>query len=253
MTDETKELRFSFATLQREIESVSKLAHRYLTRDGVHRLTKAKQQLDLFKSKPAQMVVWEVPESEPIRTKLSVAEYEQRGGGKGKGPHIHGALSFKWQMTTSEKAVKDMLLCGKASTIIRLCEGEGDEAPIISVWKMEIGVGAAESPGCFFHVQVPSVDGDTQPAVSVPVPRLPIFPPTPMACLEFALGELFQMGWVKHVDRAGTPLSVWRGIQQAHLSRHFTWQLEQITKTEGSPLMHLKGFPGRDLLMSAGS
>ena len=242
MTEKRKELRLNFANLQKELESVSKLAHRFLTREGSHRLDAATRQLNFFKSRPGERVTWEVPSEEPIRTTVSKAQYEQRESGKKKGPHIHGAISFKWEMITSRKTVNEVLVCGKASTVVRLCEGEGDEAPVLSMWRMEIGVGAAKSPGCFFHIQVPA---------SVPVPRLPVFPPTPMACLEFVLGELFQREWVQHVDRAGTPLDIWRSIQQEHLSSYFKWQLQQIEKTEGSPLMHLKGFPGTDLLASS--
>ena len=73
-----------------------------------------------------------------------------------------------------------------------------------------------------------------------------------MACLEFVLGELFQRDWVKHVDRAGILSNLWRSIQQQHLSSYLNWQLQQVERTEGSPLMHLKGFPGADLLMSNG-
>lgn len=250
MTDKPKELRLNFANLQRELESLPRLAHPFLTQEGSHRLDEAKRQLNVFKSKPGETVTWEVPSEEPIRTKVSKAQYEQRESGKQKGPHIHGALSFKWEMATSEKAVKEVLLCGKASTMIRLCEGEGDEASVLSMWKMEVGVGAAASPGCFFHIQVLGTEEDPPFPESIPVPRLPVFPPTPMACLEFVLGELFQRDWVKHVNRTGTPLNLWRSIQQQHLSRHLKWQLQQIERTEGSPLMHLKGFPGADLLMS---
>src|SRR5437868_8755675 len=204
MTDRPKELRLNFANLQKELESVPNLARPFLTPEGTYRLDEAKRQLSVFKSKPGQPVTWEVPRDAPIRTVLSKGQYERRDSGKQKGPHIHGALSFKWEMTTSEKAVKEILLCGKASTMICLCEGEGDEARVLSMWKMEIGVGAAASPGCFFHIQVPGTEEDPPFPESIPVPRLPVFPPTPMACLEFVLGELFQRDWMTHVDRAGT-------------------------------------------------
>ncbi|HVO55259.1 MAG TPA: hypothetical protein VMT37_12690 [Solirubrobacterales bacterium] len=237
MAEGPKRLRFNFASLQKELEAIVDLAGPFLTAESVRRLQQSKYWLASLKSQPGKRVTWSVPSDEPIRTRESEGEYEAKDGGKG--PIVEGALSFVWDMETSPKSVTEVELIGKASTMIRLCEKSGDTHRELSTWKMEIGIGAAESPGCFFHVQMPS---------QLPVPRLPIFPPTPMVCMEFLLGELFQRDWQRRVDGDGQSMTIWRGVQRDRLGRFFQWQQEQL-KGGGSPLMHLKGFPGPDLFV----
>jgi hypothetical protein len=243
-----KYLRLNFATLQKEMEVVPAVARDFLSAEGTLRLEKAKGWLNSFKSRPGEPFTWEIPRSEPITTRPSDGEYEGKKSQKTqKGPIVIGALSFKWHLKTGPKPVRDVFLVDNATTQLRLYKDAVLPANELSMWRMEIGM--HDSPGCFFHAQVLGTDEQPPFPKALPVPRLPIFPPTPMTCLEYLLSELFQIGWQQHLEKSSSPLNLWRGIQRDRLSSFLKWQLGQITHSTGSPLVHLKAFPGADVLM----
>lgn len=237
-------LRLSLPDLRQEIEAASKLASDFLSSEGLRRLEQAQYDLSTALARPESSFTWQVPREEPIWTKLSRAEYERKP--RGKGPEVVGALSFSWEMRTGAGRSKDLFLTGNATTMLRLHDAEGEEETAVSMWRMEVG--AHDSPGCCFHTQVLGTKPHPPFPNSLPVPRLPIFPPTPMACLEFLLSELFQLRWSEAVQRGTQPANMWRAIQQRRLSSFLKWQLAAVERTTGSPLVELKLFPSVDVL-----
>jgi len=241
-------LRLGVSDMRQEIEAVSKLASGFLSTQGQRRLEQAKHELATAVAHPERGFIWQVSRDEPIWTKQSRAEYERKPGGAAqKGSEVLGALSFSWQMRTGPKPVKDLFLTGNATCMLRLHDSESEEDAALSMWRMEVG--AHDSPGCCFHTQVLGTKSHPPFPKSLPVPRLPIFPPTPMACLEFLLSELFQLRWSEEVHRGTQPASMWRGIQSRRLSSFLRWQLKTIEKSSGSPLVDLKVFPDAEVLM----
>ena len=100
-------------------------------------------------------------------------------------------------------------------------------------WRIELGVD--DSPGCFFHTHI-LVEGDeTRFPKAIPIPRLPSPFVTPMAAVEFALGELFQDKWQERARQARDPQRRWRSIQQQRWSNLLTWQDHLITRHASSP------------------
>jgi hypothetical protein len=130
--------------------------------------------------------------------------------------------------------------------MLRLHDSETEVDAALSMWRMEVG--AHDSPGSCFHAQVLGTKPFPPFPKSLPVPRLPIFPPTPMACLEFLLSELFQLRWSEEVQRGTQPANMWRGIQRRRLCSFLGWQLKAVEQSTGSPLVELKLFPPTDVL-----
>ncbi|HEX3517950.1 MAG TPA: hypothetical protein VHT29_02835 [Solirubrobacteraceae bacterium] len=244
MTD-AEPLRLSFADLHKEIEVVPTLARRFLTPSAASRLDRAKHDLGALLARANTPFVWEIPREEAVQTRPSDAHYERRRErSTQKGPPVFGALSFSWHLRTGSRPVKDVYLVGNASTQLRIKDASGEE---LCMWRMEIG--AADSPGCCFHTQVRGEELEGPFPKWLPVPRLPSYPPTPMACLEFLISELFQKPWQERVERDSDEIRMWRGIQRRRLSSFLLWQLETIEQSTGSPLVDLKRFPGGEVLM----
>ena len=108
----------------------------------------------------------------------------------------------------------------------------------LAMWRIELG--AHDSPGCYFHIQIlGDRDGPSFPR-SIPIPRLPSPFVTPMAAVEFVLGELFQDKWSREAGQAGPHHSRWKSIQQKRLSCLLKWQKVAIETGQSSPWMNLK-------------
>ncbi len=240
---EAQVLRLSALDLTQETEALSKLASRFLSTQGQQRLERAKHELGSAVRRPQNGFIWQIPRDEPVWTRLRPAEYEQAPG---NGHDVLGALSFTWEMRTGSRPVRDIFLTGNASCMLRLHESESEVDNALSMWRMEVG--AHDSPGSCFHTQVLGTKPDPPFPKALPVPRLPIFPPTPMACLEFLLSELFQLRWSQEVHRSTPPANMWRKIQQRRLCSYLHWQLNTVKQSAGSPLVELKRFPAADVL-----
>ena len=83
------------------------------------------------------------------------------------------------------------------------------------MWRVELG--ADDAPGCYFHTQILGDREESPFPKSVPIPRLPSPFVTPMAAVEFVLGELFQDKWQEEARRTRDPQRRWRSIQAATL------------------------------------
>lgn len=144
---------------------------------------------------------------------------------------------------------------GKASAVVELwpeaCMWSEEQHPTcrLAMWRFELG--AADSPGCYFHAQILG-DRDAPPfPKSIPIPRLPSPFVTPMAAVEFVLGELFQDRWHRKVSEDGPLAKRWRTIQHERWSSFLSWQARALQEDRSSPWMNLKAAkPPTDLFIS---
>jgi len=126
---------------------------------------------------------------------------------------------------------------GIASTRIRLFDAKDTKRPI-AMWRMELG--DAQSPGCHFHVQVLGEHDESPFPKSVSIPRLPSIFVTPMAAVEYVLGELFQERWAKAAMESTGNVQRWTGFQKQRLLRLLDWQRRTVERTLTSPWIALK-------------
>lgn len=235
-------VQFSYLDLQLEVEAMKALARPLLSKETAARFER--MQAGLRALRPKSTVTWQVPRAQPLETVVSDGEYEAKAGGKGA--HIVVAhISFLWELEAGGSPVKTVTLTGNATTRIELVDvATGDS---LGMWRMEIG--AEAGPGCCFHVQVLGETAELPFPKSLPIPRLPTIPPTPMAALEFVLGELFQTRWRDQVRRSSDTAELWRGVQQRRWSSFLTWQHQVVSRGGTSPWLALKGFPPRDIFV----
>jgi hypothetical protein len=247
-------LRFSFHEALEELNLIAALASSFLeptSRDRV--LPTFRGQLENIRTEASNADrKWEIPDDDPLRTKISRGKYEP---GATSGREAIAVISCLWEVrrippTKKSRPAEEFQLTGIASTHIRLFERNrisGLEELLVS-WKMEIG--DDQSPGCHFHIQFPEgpIGSETRP---IPVPRLPSLLFSPAAVLEFALGELFQDEWRREMLRSTYHVGRWRPIQERRLVSILNWHLEKI-REEGSPWMGIKaGKPRADLFVSS--
>lgn len=236
------ELAFGFTQFLRELDSIQKLARRLLDRQTVESvLPMYRSQVENLRVTPRNTgVTFEVPEYDPIRTKVSRGDYEASG----RGISVYATISSIWdvvriQPDRQRDPARAFRLAGRASTRVRLFRVQDDvDTEEIAMWRMEIG--DAASPGCHFHVQVLG-EADTPPFPSLlPIPRLPSVLFTPAAVLEFVLGELFQGAWTQELLRHEADLHRWAPVQRDRLERLLNWHHE-VLQQGPSPWLALKG------------
>ena len=194
-------------------------------------------------------------ELRPLRTQVT-RDYE--AGTRTGRQELFGLIRGKWELQPIGRRgpTRKIAFVGKASAVIELwpkdCLGEElqQQPKRLAMWRIELG--AEDSPGCYFHTQVLG-DRDTLPfPKAVPIPRLPSPFVTPMAAVEFALGELFQDRWQEESRRARDPQRRWRSIQKRRWANLLTWQNDLITRraSQSSPWIDLKhAKPPNDLFL----
>ncbi len=188
---------------------------------------------------------------EPLRT-IETDGYES--GGRAGGAKLYAHVTGKWELRPvgPERRKQMVAFTGLASARVELwpdgCQWhEKDERPKrIAMWRMELG--AYDSPGCYFHCQVLGDGVDSPFPKSVPIPRLPSPFVTPMAAVEFVLGELFQDRWAQEACRARSGHQRWRAIQEKRWSRLLQWQQGALGEHGGSPWMKIKAAKPPDTL-----
>jgi hypothetical protein len=186
---------------------------------------------------------WELFEDEPLITRASTS-YEP--GTRSGGEEIGAKVTAIWQIRPAPKRKRSMAsesfcIAGKASVKVEWYEMlEGELFDPLGMWRMEVA--DSYSPGCYFHVQIQGEDGRVERPFphSVPVPRLPCIAFTPMAVLEFVLGELFQDTWAAHTRVMTSSVETWRGIQRERLERLLGWQRQMIRDNSAPPWTTLK-------------
>ena len=187
-------------------------------------------------------------------------DYER--GPRTGGRHICASVTGKWTLRVlgqPNRPKREVAFVGKASAKVTLRhkspEGGEDQSEPKAVWRIEVG--AHDSPGCFFHIQVPwhrlrrLEDGEEgPPPQEIPIPRFPSLFVTPMAAVEFVLCELFQDAWAEGVSRSTHHANRWRSIQKKRLQQLLRWQTDGIRNTTQSPWTTIKqGKPGSDLFL----
>src|SRR5262249_48146050 len=162
----------------------------------------------------------EITGERPLQTRLSDGAYEP--GSRRGSLKVRGELSTVWEVQhpprrgKKAKPAENVLLVGKASTMLRILEQNDDgTSREIAMWRTEVG--DAASPGCHFHVQVLGHEEHPPFPKALSVPRLPAMAITAMDAFEFLLGELFQNEWRAESAKESFQQSQWRSIQRARL------------------------------------
>ena len=193
-------------------------------------------------------------------------EYEP--GSRSGGQEIYASVMGIWeaQHIGGRRPKAKVAFTGKASAIVQLwpagaiphppperrgnrCSDQ-DRLSRLAMWRIELG--AHDSPGCYFHVQVLGDRDDPPFPKSIPVPRLPSPFVTPMATVEFVLGELFQDRWERRARENRHHQHSWRAIQRKRWSSLLKWQTGALDQGGSSPWMNLKAAkPPADLFLAS--
>lgn len=229
-------LLFPFGELVEEAVALGSMAKQFLVARGPRVLNGLKRDLQRIGGRSTDRVQELV--LHPLRTKPT-RDYEpmSRSGGQ----KIYALISGKWELrSVGRKGPKRKIaFVGKASTVFELwpenCiwRESHDRSNRLAMWRIELG--ADDAPGCYFHTQILG-DRDQAPfPKALPIPRLPSPFVTPMAAVEFALGELFQDKWQKEARRARDAQRRWRSIQRRRWSNLLMWQNDLVTRRTSSP------------------
>ena len=224
-------LQLPFDELIREAREIEKIAgKKFLDKDTLWRLHEFIGTLERIKNDP-----------ERCCTCLELGELYTKTAPSYDGQARRVRLCFDgvWEICAlGKKGVKRSVeFSGIASARLRF-EDVKDRNRRLAMWKMELG--AHNSPGCYFHMHLIRDSQDPKCPKSLPVPRLPSLFVTPMAALEYALGELFQNEWKKELERSNPSSAWWCERQRERLSRLLAWQQKLVNRARGSPWMYLR-------------
>ena len=244
-------LRFTFKEFEEEIIAIEALVASYTARESVGVLQRLKIALNNVRAQRSEAVArWEVPQAEPFRTIVSRGAYEPDEGGQ---DNISAEISSVWEIAPFGNRERGgysryFRIAGIASTRVRLIRHTPDITEEVGMWRMEIG--DDDAPGCRFHVQVLGERMEVPFPHSISIPRLPSIMISPMAVIEFVVGELFQDQWPQDAARMSAQMNRWRSIQKERFSRLLTWQRDAVESSTGSPWLSLKKAPiAPDLFM----
>jgi len=235
------QLRFEFVDLAQEIEVLRSIARPFIDPKSVRSLHQLSEDLEgLWSAAPNRDLQWQLGD---LWTMVSDGEYEP-GDRKGA-RQVLACISGTWDVRpvgVSSQKVKErqkrlLEFYGRASTRVRLFHAD-DTSTQFAMWRMELG--DANSPGCYFHVQVLGEEEVPPFPLSVSVPRFPTVFVTPMGALEFVFGELFQDRWAKTVMENSSNVQRWNGFQRRRLRQLLKWQCDTVENTLTSPWIALK-------------
>ncbi len=234
-------LDFSIKEFLTEIAAVEAITARFTARESAGVLPRLRISLENLRYQKNDAISrWGIPEEEPFRTSVSYGEYERDSNGE---HNVFAEITSVWEIgpygNREAGGVSKLLrLHGIASTRVRLIRESHDGLEEIAMWRMEIGDDNA--PGCRFHVQVLGEVDEIPFPHSITVPRLPSIMVSPMAVIEFVVGELFQDSWPREASRGGASMDMWRSIQTKRLDRLLNWQSSVVQNNLGSPWLSLK-------------
>lgn len=246
-------LRFRVAELQREIEYFLATTRTFLAPGTTHELERSKSDLTQLARSHGTTGSWQVRMGAPLRTRLSYGDYMPDSNGA---LGVFGEITFIWDMVPhrppgDSRPAEFLDLIGRASTVIRILEGDPEnaaDASEIAMWRMEIADDA--SPGAYFHVQVLGHEIAPPFPKALDIPRLPGLLVSPLAAAEFAIAELFQDEWHKHSSRASGNMKSWGALQARRTRAQLAWQMREIDSYIGSPWASLKrAQPPADLFL----
>ncbi len=246
-------LHFSFQEFDEEIDAIYKIARSFISLGSFYVLPQLRERLAQIRTaKQGQPFGWGIPEGQPLITRTSNGDYQPDS----KGEHfIYASISCAWEIeplgyhNLASRQTRKFALRGKASTRVRLFEGDAPESiRELAMWRMEVG--DDKSPGCHFHVQVLGESNEPPYPHSLPIPRFPSLLMTPMSVIEFVLAELFQDEWKMHAARSTPEIQRWQPIQRKWIGGLLRWQHDKIMNLSGSPWTSLKGAkPDSDLFL----
>ncbi|MDE2670182.1 MAG: hypothetical protein OXI51_11060 [Chloroflexota bacterium] len=220
-------LELSFKDLEQETRTFAKAASKFF--ESTHQLetfARALQRIGRTPDESPQPL--EITRKDPLRT-IPTRGFRRRSG---SGQTVQAEISTTWSITPLGKVgPKRRFSVRNASTAARVIDVSiADSHKLVYEWRMEIAAG--DPPGCFFHAQL------GEPVKQwLEIPRLPFIVATPAASAEFALGELFQDEWPRHVSRKGYEES---GTQRRYLLQWLDWQLKAVNGSSGSSWLGLK-------------
>ena len=205
-------LLFRYRELVEETEALRRMARPFLAAEGRGVLDTLKDDLERIGGRTTDRV--QELELNPLRTQPT-RDYE--AGTRSGGQEIYALIKGKWELKSigRQGPKRKVAFVGKASAVVEL--------------------GADDAPGCYFHTQVLGDREELPFPKAVPIPRLPSPFITPMAAVEFALGELFQDRWQEEARRTRDPQKRWRSIQQRRWANLLTWQSDLISRHASSP------------------
>ena len=235
-------LQFQYRELVDETVALRKMAGGFLEAGGAQVLGALERELERIGGMASDRVL--ELQLQPLRTR-STRSYEV--GSRSGGAEIYAYVTGIWELRPvgqRGRPKRKIEFMGKASAKIELwhkdCLWREEPQPDnrLAMWRIELG--AHDSPGSYFHIQIlGDRDGPSFPR-SIPIPRLPSPFVTPMAAVEFVLGELFQDKWSREAGRAGHHHSRWKSIQQKRLSCLVKWQKVAMETGQSSPWVNLK-------------
>ena len=248
-------LLFRYRELVDETEALKRMASPFLATDGQGALVTLKDDLERIGEQTTDHV--QEIELRPLRTQPT-RDYE--AGSRSGGYDIYALIKGNWELKSiGRRGPKRMVaFVGKASAVIELWREDclwremREQSKRLAMWRIELG--ADDAPGCYFHTQVLGDREESPFPKAVSIPRLPSPFVTPMAAVEFALGELFQDKWQEESRRARDPQRRWRSIQKRRWVNLLTWQNDLITRhaSQSSPWIDLKhAKPPNDLFLNS--
>ena len=252
-------LQFPYRELIRETEALRRIATDVLVSDGP--LRDFARELEQIGESSAERDRW--IELQPLRTQPT-SDYEpaSRSGGQ----KVYALVRGIWQVhpVGRKRPGRRIAFVGSASTKVELWPAEclyGEEAhkpSRLAMWRIELGthdspgryLSPRDSPGCYFHFQILGDDSDPPFPKNIPVPRLPSPFVTPMAAVEFVLGELFQDDWQQRTGGGRNHHNEWRAIQRERWLGLIRWQKKYLGDDRASPWMNLKAAKPPDRLFA---
>lgn len=244
-------VQFYFAEIVNEIKTLKIIASDFLDPTSINALDTLRSN---FES------VWNADSHQkrltlqPLRTELSTGQYEP-GSRRGR-LSVRAVITGRWDIRPLGSIAKQqkqrnrrlLEFCGLASTKVEIHDEDNPEVPL-AMWRMELG--AENAPGCYLHVHIVGEDSDSPCPHHFPIPRLPGLFITPMAAIEYVLGELFQDQWDKAISIDTTESANWRYLQQRRLEKILEWHTHALRGALTSPWMNLKKtVPKPDLFIS---
>ena len=226
-----------YSELEDEVLAIELLAQDFLTPEGSAVLRQFRGDVESAAASGSRAdQVLRIPRERPISTIGSTTYSDLAPGGS-----IWAELSLKWEISPIGRNARDrcFAISGIASTVTRLLRQSNGEREEFAMWRMEIAT--MDGPGAHFHIQIRGEE-DVNPFPHwAHIPRLPGILATPALCLEYALGEVFQRSWERHISSRGLAFSdKWRQLQTRRLVAYLDWQREAVVSAATSPLTALK-------------
>lgn len=179
----------------------------------------------------------------PVLTKPSRGEYQQN---KTENRPVFGQLATLWHIrptgTRKHRGYPSFRVAGQTTTRVRIrLQGDAGEDHLeLASWHSDI-----RSPGglgCCYHTQVLGESEDPPFPSFLDIPRFPDPFVTPMAVLEFLLGELFPLRWEKHVSGSAQCVGEWRESQKVRWGSRLGSLRTTVLHSDSTPWMSIRSW-----------